>query len=183
MSVVDLGKSTLSTPVTDGFWAAEVLETGSGTRPQAACHHLLLPWLQVSLAPLWKKWKYTSKCTRANSQVSWVPGQSVLGVFVCLQEWVVSEFCGTKFCLCLLVGRGLWCSSPSSPLLLLVCFHYNDDMMSFGVILQSIFPSSWADLVSTSPCGYWLLSPPQGFPAINCFPLIMHGGGGSGKRT
>ena len=120
MSVVDLGKSTLSTPVTDGFWAAEVLETGSGTRPQAACLHLLLPWLQVSLAPLWKKWKYTSKCTRANSQVSWVPGQSVLGVFVCLQEWVVSEFCGTKFCLCLLVGRGLWCSSPSSPLLLLV---------------------------------------------------------------
>ena len=112
--------------------------------------------------------------TLANSRMSCACDHLVLGI-LCFQFF---EFCSNEFCLHLLFGRilvlnmahsitVLACVPLGPPSIWGVTFHYNDGIMSFGVGFWSIFPPSWIDFVSASP--YWILQPPQGFPALNCF--------------
>ena len=111
--------------------------------------------------------------------------------------FLVFEFCGSKFCLHLLIGRrpcslhGLFwrCHGKSvmafvplsHPSTCGVSFHHNDGIMSFGVCLWSVFPPSCNDLLLVS-FAVDLYNRRKDFAALNCLPLIMCGGEGFGDR-
>lgn len=153
----------------------------------------LLPGCKSLRTTLWKKRKYTSEWTWANSWVSSVLGPSVLGILgVSKCRLFLNFVAANSDCLRLAeslvpyafapeVSRGL--PHPNPPCTCGVCFHYNDDIMSFGVGLCSIFPPSWMDLVLACVCCRLLWPPPWEFPAVNYLPLVMHRSEGPGERT